>query len=254
MNNIRILLITILIFHISDTSIYAGNEKSIVISGTKEQPQLLATSTGELSIHLPQLAGVFRLGLISGEKSLWLSGMSNPIAEKSKEKLTFTFLNVLQTPSEIILKICSLPDTNGFIMELECSGLPQDAQFCWAFGAGYGKEVEDKTKQMLLPEYCKDNVFNIEGNAFTLYYGEVMKLRIINGIAPRESEIRLSDTYQINSPLSFYKSGKKTDAPSLCGLFPAKEKEKYYFCLYRRNREVDYNYFMLPELFSKIYK
>ena len=95
------------------------------------------------------------------------------------------------------------------------------------------------------------HVFSIEGNAFTTYYGESMKLRTVHGVSPIGSEIRLSDGHKQASPLALFNSGKKTDAPVISALCPWKPQEKLYFCFYQRG---DYNYFMLPGLFGKEHK
>jgi chlorite dismutase len=68
---------------------------------------------------------------------------------------------------------------------------------------------------------------------------------------PVSSEIRLSDAYMQQSPLSFFESGKKTDAPALAAVLPLKSGQKEYFCIYRQNEKADYNHYMLPALFRK---
>jgi hypothetical protein len=94
----------------------------------------------------------------------------------------------------------------------------------------------------------------VEGSAFTLYYGESMKLKVVQGVTPPTSDIRLSDAKKQTTPLEFCSSGKKTDAPALSGVFSLQPNEKYYFCFYLQNKDADYNYYMLPDLFTKEYQ
>ena len=95
------------------------------------------------------------------------------------------------------------------------------------------------------------NVFSVEGQAFTCYYGESIKLRTLQAVTPTD-DIRLSNGHQDKTPLQLYESGKRTDRPVLAGRCPLTANGKLYFCFYEQNAQADYNYFMLPELFNKI--
>jgi hypothetical protein len=95
------------------------------------------------------------------------------------------------------------------------------------------------------------NVFSVEGQAFTCYYGESMKLRTLQAVTPTD-DIRLSNGRQDKTPLLLYESGKRTDRPVLAGRCPLAANSKLYFCFYEQNARADYNYFMLPDLFAKI--
>jgi polygalacturonase len=143
----------------------------------------------------------FHLGIISGEKCEWLAGSNKNI-------------RVTTHP---------LQDTQGFIVEVLPLRIDTGAKLCWSFGG-------------ITPERCKDNVYSIEGNAFTLYYGETYALQTIQACVPPESVIHLSD------------------APALTANLPIKASEKYYFCFYRQTVQADYNYFMLEELFARTSK
>ncbi len=214
-------------------------------------PQVVVSTGGEVSLHVPQLAGIFRLGMGTGKESFWLDEMK---CEKKLDKeggLTLTWRQLLGKDDRLVLRFRKLIDTAGFILEAESSGLPDGAQMYWAFGACYGQKVNSPMNCTLEPAYCKDNVFSVEGTAFTAYYGESMALRIVQGVTPPDADIRLSDAHSLQSPSALFQSGKKTDAPLLSAAYAVKNGEKYYFCFYIQNRAADYNYFMLPELFIR---
>ena len=88
-------------------------------------------------------AGTFRLGISKGNESHWL---------KSKEKV-----------EGIHFQWKALPDSHGFILEVEVTSTSKADKLFWSFGD------------------CRPdsdiNVFSVEGQAFTCYYGESMKLR-----------------------------------------------------------------------------
>jgi len=154
--------------------------------------------------------------MISGDHSEWL--------DESNE-------NIQVTTNQ-------LSNTKGFITEVYCKQVPGNAELFWSFGG-------------LTPELSKDNLFNVEGNAFTVYYGESMAtLRTLHGCTPPASKIQQADANQQSSPLDFLRSGKKSDALALTGVLPVQSGKKYYFCFYKQNAQADYNYFMLEDLFN----
>ncbi len=123
-------------------------------------------------------AGTFKLGISKGNESHWL---------QPKEK----------TP-RITFQWKALPDTRGFILEIEVASSPKADALFWSFGD------------------CRPdadvNVFSVEGQAFTCYYGESMKLRTVQAVTPTD-DIRLSNGHKDETPLMLYESGKRTDRP-----------------------------------------
>lgn len=164
-------------------------------------------------------AGTFKLGISKGNESHWL---------KPKEKT-----------SGITFQWKALPDTRGFILEIEVASSPKADILFWSFGD------------------CQPdsdiNVFSVEGQAFTCYYGESMNLRTVQAVTPTD-DIRLSNGHKDETPLMLYESGKKTDHPVLAGRCPLVPGSRIYFCFYEQNEKADYNYYMLPDIFAQIDK
>lgn len=192
-------------------------------------------------------AGTFRLGIVVDNESRWLDECK---LKKTSDR-TYIIKDALLGVGEISLVICPLTTTEGFVMEVSGSRLPKNISLCWAFGACNEDESLRGQDAAISPAACRDNVFSDEENAFTVYYGESMSLRVVQGIVPIGSELRLADAYRQETPLTLYKSGKKTDAPVISALYPWAVQENCYFCFYKQNAKADYNYFMLPELFLK---
>lgn len=198
------------------------------------------------SFLLPELAGNLEFGIINGQKSKWLKDFSGTTISAGPGKLKYTLHDEMS--GELTIEAVALTSTDGLIMEVTARNFPDETQLLWAYGGASGKT--GITWPALLPEYCKYNVFSVEGTAFTAYYGESMRLKIIQGVMPPGSEIRLSDASRQDTPLMFFESGKKTVAPALSAVLPLKNDRKEYFCIYRQNAVADYNYFMLPEVFA----
>ena len=170
---------------------------------------------------MPDGSGTLRLGIIENDSSRWLD-----------EKQT-----------QLHIDCHPLSGTKGFILEIE--NKREDITLGWAFGGCDATTPETDIE----PQYCKDNVFNVEGTQVTVYHGKVMQLKVTNLIVPSASSIRLSDGHKQHTPLALFTSGKKTDAPVLAATCLIRKGEKVYFCAYKQNAKADYADYMLPALF-----
>lgn len=212
--------------------------------------KVMACSHPEFAFLFPEMAGNFKLGISQGDQSTWLGRKEIKSVQETGKGLRYELeveVPGKKTKARLSVLAVALKESGGIVLSVEGSQLEKDSRLYWAFGAASGETITSGFG--LLPAYCADNVFSVEGNAFTTYYGESMRLRVIQGVVPPTSEIRLSDANRQFSPEEFFQSGKRTNAPALAAMLPMKEGEKYYFCFYRQNKSADYNYYMLPALF-----
>lgn len=223
---------------------------SLMAQADKWVPRVVPDHVAGFSFHRPQLGGIFRVGLQKGNDSFWLGERDGLVEKEENGALVYTMKDPW-TGGTLQLHAARLSTTDGLVMQVEASGMADSVLLIWSFGGCYDQKVAQTEALRLLPDYCKDNVFSVEGNAFTAYYGTTMDLKLMMGVVPSGGEIRLSDARQQEKPLLFFQSGKKTDAPALTGRYLLKNGKKTYFCLYVQNAKADYNYYMLPELFRK---
>ncbi|MDD4823156.1 MAG: DUF4450 domain-containing protein [Bacteroidales bacterium] len=212
-------------------------------------PRVVPDHAAGFSFHRPTLGGIFRVGLQKGNDSFWL-GERDGVEEKDVNGVLVYTVKEPWGGGTLFLRAARLSTTDGVVMQVEASGLPDSVMLIWSFGGCYDRKVDPKEALRLQPDYCKDNVFSVEGNSFTAYYGTTMDLKLMMGVVP-PGEIRLSDARQQTTPLRFFQSGKKTDAPALTGRYLLKKGAKSYFCFYVQNAKSDYNYYRLSELFRK---
>ncbi len=212
-------------------------------------PGFLIGQTSNWSMRTPELGGTLRVGVISGEKSLWFSDFSKIKEKKTNEELVITLKDELIGKGEIDFIIRPLKDSDGAVMKLETKNIPEGIRFIWTYGGASNEIMEDNVKP-IRPKDCHKNVFSIEGNSFTLYYGTSRKLKILEALTPPGDELRLADAKKQNTPFELLNSGKKTDAQVVASAFDIQKDSAYYFCFYYLNPKADYNYFMLPKLFE----
>jgi len=261
-------------WHFSDVHIIAKDLQPVVIKNSRnvpfpdntanyniDFPYRLKTNTNgtsiaaaghpEFSFLLPEMAGNLKFGIIKDNESKWLSDFNKIEIKDNAMYIVYSLSDPLIGKGQLKCEVRSLSNTDGIVMEMTPENIPDDIELFWSYGGAYGKILADKDTKGLYPLYGRNNVFSVEWTAFTLYYGESMKLKVIQGVMPVTSEIRLSDAHRQQSPLAFFDSGKRTDSPALTGKLPLKDNQKEYFCIYKQNNEADYNYYMLPALFER---
>lgn len=212
---------------------------------------ILAAKFPDFIFHLPEMAGNLKFGIVKEGKSKWIQNAEQIKCDLKNHVLTYSISDSLLKKGEITFRTIPLKNTDGILIEVSAIRIPEGVHLFYTFGGAYGKVLSADEPYALLPKYCKDNVFNVERTAFTLYYGESGNLKVLQGILPLTAEIRISDANRQESPLALHDSSKKTEAPVLTAIIPLKNNNKEYFCIYRQNAKADYNYFMLPELFEK---
>lgn len=205
----------------------------------------------EFTFLLPEMAGNLKFGIVRGEESKWFHEFDKVECKRSHKQLTYILTDPILKKGQLVVNAVLLSNTEGIIIETVATDIPSGLQLCWSYGGASGEIIGDNDTKALAPFYCRDNVFSVEQTAFTLYYGESMKLKVIQGVMPVTSDIRLADAYMQDTPLRFFESGKKTDCPALVALMPVTNRAKEYFCIYKQNNKADYNHYMLPALFEK---
>lgn len=127
-------------------------------------------------------------------------------------------LTVTPSTKEVRVERKTLKQTEGVIIRITASKLiPVSTSLKWTFGR-------------CVPD-CDHNLISLEGQAFTCYYGEPMKLRTVQGLLPAHG--------------STVKDGL------LSGLCPIQPGQELYLCIYKANAEADWNYYQLPQLWNE---
>jgi len=242
--------IIVLAFIFSGVILSVNAVSKIELNNKNESASIVIEQPLQFSFMIPELAGTLRLGFINGKESRWPEQLKSVQTTAKSGSIDYRIKDSFLGAGELVVKAIGLTSTDGLILQLEATNTPDGMELFWVTGGASGKQA-DKNAGLFKTEYCKDNVFVMERNDLTIFYGESMKLKTINFLFPVETESALADAHQQTSPLIFLNSGKKTDSPVLTGKFKLVSGKKYYICVYRQNKEADYDYSLLPDLFSK---
>lgn len=223
---------------------------TILRKGT-DKTMVLAQNGTDFGFFMPETGGYLLTGLKVGSQSLWLKDAKSLKSNAMNRGWEVTVKDPILGTGELRFQVQPLTDCNGLVLKVVGKNMPEDTYFVWAYGGGSYDTLPSTKTNFFQPSSCYENVFSREINAFTMYYGTTAKLKVMMGVMPLQTKTRLSDAKQLTSPLVFWNSGKKTDAPALAGSNILVNGEANYYCVYRQNQLADYNYYMLPAVFAK---
>lgn len=222
------------------------------LDGKSAKAKIVLDKHPELAFYFPEMGGNLKFGIIGTQTSKWLNDFKHiDVKQSDNRSLVYTLSDPLFGKGKLVVHVISLSQSDGVIVEVSAVDIPQNLNLFWSYGGASAKLLSENEYGRLKPVYCRNNIFSVEHTAFTLYYGESMKLKTVNAVMPVLSEIRLSDAHIQSSPQAFFESGKKTDSPALAASLPLINNQKEYFCIYKQNENADYNHFMLSDLFKE---
>lgn len=241
----------IILFLCFSQAFIAQNNKYYLLKDGGNKVGVISRGGTDFGFFMPETGGYFLSGIMTGSKGLWLKDAENVKIDKKDRGWVVTASDKLLGKGQLLMHVLPLSASNGMIIELSGKNLPDSLKFIWAYGGCSALDLEAEKKEFFKPEQCLNNVFSREINSFTVYFGPNNKLKVMMGVAPLDTETRLSDANKMSDPLQLWESGKKTEAPVMTAANAVKSGEKFYYCIYRQNQEADYNYYMLPGLFKK---
>lgn len=224
-----------------------SNKRSYYISenGTRRfNRALYGSNTGfrietgdlpEFALYMPGMGGNFKLGLISGEKSKWLTAANKITAAYYADCMTYTIHDSLLEKGSIELRVFA-GLRESMIVYVNFSKIPSGIQLAWAFGGATGRRfsrdgdigADPESSFYLQPEYCKGNEYAISDSSFLLTYGAADNRKQISGAFPGSSSIEIVDAQQQQTPLSLLAS-QNSATPAIAGRMPVAADTNYFF-------------------------
>lgn len=237
----------------------------------------------EFALYMPGMGGNLKFGFIVEEKSKWLIEAKNIKAVYRAGSMLYEVRDPLLNNGVIYLHAIALYNSEGFIVKLSAENIPTGVQMIAAYGGATGKKfsrdgdigADPESSFYLKPEYCKDNLYKINKNNFSLLYGfakplseeeryEVQHLpanatnlsfaekgKELIGIFPTSAILKIKDANQQQSPATLLQADSNVTAPVVTATLQLKNQEVYYFTVLKpeKNRIVYYD--VLPRLFQQ---
>ncbi|MFL5744532.1 MAG: DUF4450 domain-containing protein [Niastella sp.] len=199
----------------------------------------------EFALYMPGMGGNLKLGLIAGNKSMWLTEARSIKAIYRPGSMLYEVKDPLLGTGSMQIAVLALADSEGMIIKTQFVNVPPKVALCWVYGGASGKKfsrdgdigADPESSFYLQPDYCKDNTYTISKNSFHLLYGTGKQL---SAIVPTTSVIKITDATQQQDPLTLYQSNASA-TPAIAGKQPVVNGAQYFLIQPTDTIQLTYN-------------
>jgi len=213
---------------------YAPEGNSFVLkNGTRKfNRALYGSNTGfrvetgdlpEFAMYMPGMGGNFKLGLVNGKDSKWITEASKIDTKYVLGTMQYEIQDPILGNGKLFVQVVALKEKEGFIVKVYGQNLPKKLDLIWVYGGATGKKfsrdgdigADPESVFYLQPEYCLNNKYTLKKQSFLLEYGsESNKQKTGNnkrlvGYFP-SSDVKLANSKQQKTPLELYSSNPET--------------------------------------------
>ena len=207
-----------------DFVIVNGDRKfNRALYGTNTAFRVETGDVPEFGLFMPNMGGNMQLGLISGDKSLWLNDAEYIKSIYRPGARIYEIKDPFIGNGKLTISVLAMADAEGMVIKIESQNLPSGIQLLTLFGGASNKRffrngdlgVDDPNAFSLQPDACLDNEYQITSNQFVLNYAQSSKTGARHTIAifPENSQLKLGSPYQVMTPLHLWKSIAEKNKP-----------------------------------------
>lgn len=253
---------------------YAPEGNSFVLkNGTRKfNRALYGSNTGfrvesgdlpEFAMYMPGMGGNFKLGLVNGNESKWITETAKIDTRYVLGTMHYTIEDPILGNGKLFVDVVALKESEGFIVKVYGKNVSKNTSLIWAFGGATGKKfsrdgdigADPESVFYLQPDYCINNKYTIKKQSFLLEYGsESNKQKTGNnknltGFFP-ESVTRLANAKTQNKPLELYTSNPESLSLLTGKIKTISEKGDYWLFL-AEDSKTNYNQKSITQLYEK---
>ncbi|WP_276480201.1 DUF4450 domain-containing protein [Paraflavitalea pollutisoli] len=211
----------------------------------------------EFALYLPGMGGNCKLGLIAGNKSSWLISANNIKAIYRPGSMVYEVRDPLLGAGVLQITALATYDQEAMILQVVPRGITAPVQLLTAFGGVTGKKfsrdgdigADPESSFYLQPAYCVGNSYDIDGNQFTVSFGDAGAKKL-QGIFPAGISLHTADANQQQSPLAADASTAGT-APMMVGKLGLVKSDTLYWLIRQPAAQAtNMTYADLPAIFK----
>lgn len=238
----------------------------------------------EFAMYMPGMGGNFKFGLIAGNKSKWIIDADSIKTIYRPGSMLYQIKDPLLGNGVMKIMILALDDAEGMIIKTEFSNVPPNIRLLWVYGGASGKKfsrdgdigADPESSFYLKSDYCKDNIYKISNNSFTLSYGSGKVLseedrygnkpagndvkispqeennsqKQLVGIIPLSSTLHEVDAMKQNNPYELFQS-KPSSTPVVAGNIKDLKGEYFFLIQNPGSKKINIAYNGLKNIFEK---
>jgi hypothetical protein len=251
--------------------------------GTNTAFRVEAGDLPEFALYMPGMGGNFKFGLIAGDKSKWLINADNIKTIYRPGSMLYEIRDSLLGNGVMRISILALADAEGMIIKTEFKNVPSNPELLWVYGGASGKKfsrdgdigADPESSFYLKPDNCKDNLFKITNNSFSLLYGSGKVLseedrygnkpagndvvtpiigennsqKQLTGVVPVASSLHEVDAKKQNDLLELFRS-KGSATPAIAGSLKNLDREYFFLVQNPGSEKLNIAYSGLKNIFN----
>ncbi|QGK73560.1 DUF4450 domain-containing protein [Flavobacterium sp. SLB02] len=217
----------------------------------------------EFAMYMPGMGGNFKLGLVKGNESKWITETSKIDTRYVLGTMHYTIEDPILADGKLFVDVAALKESEGFIVKVYGKNVSKNISLIWAFGGATGKKfsrdgdigADPESVFYLQPDYCVNNKYTIKKQSFLLEYGsESNKQKTENnknltGFFP-ESVTHLANAKSQKTPLELYNSNPESLSLITGKIKSISEKGDYWLFL-AEDSKTNYNQKNIAQLYQK---
>lgn len=256
---------------------YAPEGNSFVLkNGTRKfNRALYGSNTGfrveagdlpEFAMYMPGMGGNFKLGLINGTESKWITEAAKIDTRYVLGTMQYTIEDPVLGTGKLFIDVVALKENEGFIVKVHGKNVAKKTGLIWAFGGATGKKfsrdgdigADPESVFYLQPEYCINNKYIIKKQSFLLDYGsesnkqKTGNTKKLTGFFP-ESITHLANAKMQDKPLELFDSNPEA-LTLITGKIKSISEKGDYWLFVTEDSKTNYNPKSIAELYEKSVK
>ncbi|MDA6072671.1 DUF4450 domain-containing protein [Flavobacterium sp. AC] len=217
----------------------------------------------EFAMYMPGMGGNFKLGLINGKESKWITEAAKIDTRYILGTMQYTIEDAILGNGKLFIEVVALKESEGFIVKAYGENISKNTNILWAFGGATGKKfsrdgdigADPESVFYLQPQYCINNKYTINKQSFLLEYGsESNKQKTgnnkkVTGFFP-ESLVHLANAKMQKKPLELFDSNLET-LTLITGKVKSISQNGDYWLFLTEDSKTNYNQKSIAQLYIK---
>lgn len=217
----------------------------------------------EFAMYMPGMGGNFKLGLVNGKESKWITEAYKIDTRYVLGTMHYTIEDPILENGKLFVDVAALKESEGFIVKIYGEKLPKKINVVWAFGGATGKKfsrdgdigADPESVFYLQPQYCLGNKYTVKKESFVLEYGSESNRqktgnnRTLSGFFP-SSAVHLANADLQNNPLELFDS-KAESLPLIIGKVNSVSAKGDHWLFVPEVSKTNYTQKSIAELYTK---
>ena len=191
----------------------------------------------EFGLFMPHMGGNIQMGVLFGEKSLWLNDAEYVKSVYRAGSRLYEIKDPLLGSGMLMVTALALADAEGIILQVKANDIPEEFTLVTLYGGASNRRfsrngdlgVDDPDAFALKADACEGNHFVIRDESFWLTYGEGTRGGPLHniGLFSRGTSLRLGSPYSLGSVFALTQSNVTNNRPLLVAQSPLSGEEVY---------------------------